>query len=228
MLDDRTVAEAVLAVGFDQLTFAAVAERLGIAQATLYRHTPNRDELVRLGLDLVLRRTPWPDLDGPWKPLLERWAMASWRIWERYPGAVRETTRGVVPSHILVLADRVGTALVERGFTPGNAVLAVDLVFDLAADNRRGVEEIDRTTPQQAPEREAEWDPDRTPAEGGTPRAVLARDWSAAAADGTAERIRAEMVRAIHVAPVDWFTAKLRIVLAGIEQELAPSPQEDQ
>ena len=144
------MAEAVLAVGFEDLTFAAVADQLGAAQATLYRHCPNRDALVRLGLDLALRRVSWPDLNGHWKPLLERWAVASWRVWEQHPGAVRETTRGIVPGHLLVLADQVGTALVTRGFTPRHAVQAVDLIFDLAADNRRGVEEIDRTVSQEA------------------------------------------------------------------------------
>lgn len=77
VLDEATVAEAVLAVGFEDLTFAAVADQLGAAQATLYRHCPNRDALVRLGLDLALRRMTWPDLNGHWKPLLERWAVGT-------------------------------------------------------------------------------------------------------------------------------------------------------
>lgn len=96
-MDAEAIATAVIAVGFRDLTFAAVAERLGVGQATLYRHASNRDELVRLGLDRALRIAEWPEEDGEWRPLLERWAIAAWRVWEQHPGAVLELTRGVVP-----------------------------------------------------------------------------------------------------------------------------------
>ncbi|SFN83969.1 transcriptional regulator, TetR family [Pseudonocardia ammonioxydans] len=201
-LSPDTIADAVLTVGFPTLTFAAVAARLGVGQATLYRHAANRDELVRLGIDLALRRTDWPDLTGPWKPLLERWAVASWRVWERHPGAVAEVGRGIVPPSIVVLADRVGAALVERGFTAPDAVLAVDLVFDLAADNRRGIEVYD--------------------APGGGQRDLLEQQWRSAPPAAAAAGVRAEMVHALRASPIDWFLGKLRIVLAGIDRELAP------
>ncbi|MGO1264540.1 MAG: TetR/AcrR family transcriptional regulator [Brevibacterium aurantiacum] len=211
------IAEAVLATGFTGLTFAAVAGRLGVGQATLYRHAANRDELVRLGLDLALRRTKWPDLDGSWRPLLERWALVSWHAWEAHPGAVLEATRGVIPASMIQLSDRVGVALVNRGFTPRNAVLAVDLVFDLVADSRRGVETL-------AGALEAEFLPVRQ---------TMERHWSAhrdsthgdsdhLGVDEVTAQLRDEMVRAIREEPVVWFRGKLRIVLTGIEQELAP------
>ncbi|MGO3884970.1 MAG: helix-turn-helix domain-containing protein, partial [Mycetocola sp.] len=139
------IAAAALDIGFRELTFAGVAERLGVGQATLYRHVPNRDELVRLGLDLAIRRVSWPDLNGPWRPLLERWSLASWHAWAAFPGAVIEATRGVIPPSLVRLSIQVGTALVERGFTPRDAVLAADLVFDLAVDSRRGVEALELT-----------------------------------------------------------------------------------
>ncbi|MBB5138464.1 AcrR family transcriptional regulator [Thermocatellispora tengchongensis] len=211
------IAEAVLAVGFRELTFAAVAKRLGVAQATLYRHAANRDELVRLGVDLALRRTEWPDLEGPWRPLLERWALASWHAWERYPGAVVEVTRGVIPPSMIALSDRVGAALMERGFSARNAVLAVDLVFDLAADNRRGVETFDAEP--AAPEQPAV----RGLIERQCLSAPIAGDAGAA---GVEQEIRAEMVRAIRAEPIEWFRGKLRVVLSGIERELAPAPQD--
>lgn len=209
----ESIAEAVLEIGFRDLTFAAVAEQLGIAQATLYRHAANRDELVRLGLDLALRRTPWPDLEGPWRPLLERWALASWHAWERYPGAVLEATRGVIPPSLIALSDRVGAALMERGFSARNAVLAVDLVFDLMADNRRGVETLDLVKDAG----------DRSSA-----RTLMEQQWLTSPTDADEpaasahQQIRAEMVRAIHAEPIDWIRSKLQVVLCGIERELAP------
>lgn len=195
-------------MGFHDLTFAAVAERLGVGQATLYRHASNRDELVRLGLDRVLRTAEWPDVDGEWRPLLERWAIAAWRVWEQHPGAVLELTRGVVPWSIVRLSDRVGTALVERGFTARAAVLAVDLVFDLTADSRRGVEILDAPMVTQ---------------DGGV-REVLEKQWRRPPeerADSVEAQVHEEMILAITAEPFDWFHGKLRVVLAGIAQELA-------
>lgn len=205
------IAEAVLAVGFQELAFAAVAERLNVGQATLYRHAANRDALVRLGLDLAVRRTQWPDLDGTWRELLERWSLASWHAWAAHPGAVAEATRGLIPASVVELSDRVGVALVERGFTPRNAVLAVDLVFDLAADSRRGVEALAETLESQsAPVRQA-----------------IELEWAHRHGAGdVAAQLRGEMVRAIREDPVAWFHGKLRIVLAGIGQELAPAVEE--
>ncbi len=201
------IATAVVEVGFHDLTFSAVAERLGVGQATLYRHASNRDELVRLGLDRVLRTAEWPDADGEWRPLLERWAIAAWRVWEQYPGAVLELTRGVVPWSIVSLSDRVGTALVERGFTARAAVLAVDLVFDLTADSRRGVEILDAPMVTQE----------------GRVREVLEKQWRrppAERADSVGAQVHDEMILAITAEPFDRFHGKLRVVLAGIAQEL--------
>ncbi len=201
------IAEAVLELGFQGLTFAAVAERLSVGQATLYRHAANRDELVRLGIDLAIRRIRWPEVHGSWKELLERWSLASWHAWAQYPGAVFEVTRGIVPASLVDLSDRVGVALVERGFTPRAAVLAVDLVFDLAADSRRGVEALAVTLDSQST----------------SVRQGMQQEWANhQGEDGVAAEFRGEMVKAIHADPAAWFSGKLRIVLAGIEQELAP------
>lgn len=204
-LDADAIASAVLDIGFHDLTFSAVAARLGVAQATLYRHARTRDELVRLGLDLALRGEEWPGLDGDWHPLLERWAVASWRAWERYPGAAAEVARGVIPASIVTIADSVAAALVERGFTATAAVLAVDLVFDLAADSRRGAEAFDARLPGQ---------------EGGM-RATVERQWRAPLRGPAGEDVRSAMIDAITADPFEWFHGKLAVVLAGIGHELA-------
>jgi len=38
------IAQAVIDVGFPNLTFAAVREKLGVGESTLYRYAPDRDE----------------------------------------------------------------------------------------------------------------------------------------------------------------------------------------
>ncbi|MGO2047708.1 MAG: TetR family transcriptional regulator, partial [Brachybacterium tyrofermentans] len=87
-IDAAAIGGAVVTVGFREVTFAAVADRLGVGQATVYRHAANRDELVRLGLEEAVSGFAWPDLTGRWDSLLRRWAVASWRAWEKHPGAV--------------------------------------------------------------------------------------------------------------------------------------------
>ncbi|WP_157751435.1 hypothetical protein [Actinoplanes derwentensis] len=170
-VDTAEIAAAVLAVGFRDLTFTAVAAHLRIGQATLYRHAANRDEPVRLGLDLAVSRVTWPSLAGPWRQVLEQWALAAWHTYARYPGATAEMNRGVVPHAVLLLADQLGVMLIGHGFRPADAVLAVDLVFGLAVDNRRGVDDLSL---------------------------------------------------AIRADPIDWFRGRLRVVLAGVDRELAP------
>ena len=81
-IDAAAIGGAVVTVGFREVTFASVADRLGVGQATVYRHAANRDELVRLGLEEAVSGFAWPDLTGPsgdsylgdgrWRPAIRR------------------------------------------------------------------------------------------------------------------------------------------------------------
>jgi hypothetical protein len=112
--------------------------------------------------------------------------------------------------------------LLRAGFDPARAVLAVDLVFDLAADNRRGVEDLDRITGTGA----------STAAGTGATTAVrqeIEAQWRTVPLDGAdgptrdeRRQVRSAMTDAIRREPVEWFRDKLRVVLTGIEHELAP------
>lgn len=205
------IAEAVIAVGFPELTFAAVRERLEVSETTLYRYAPDRDALVRLGLDHAIARAAWPSLDGPWREVLTAYAMAAWHLFESYPGSATEVARGIVPTGVMRRMDDVCSALVDKGFTPSDAVLGCDLVFDLVADNRRGVEHYDAIVPDS-----------------GIGREQLHRAWeqdSAAVAGGRTED-RSAIHREIHASivtdPIEWFSRKLTVVLDGVERALAP------
>lgn len=210
------IAAAVLEVGFAELTFAAVRERLGVGESTLYRHAPDRDELVRIGLDRALAEVSWPALEGPWRVMLESYGHAAWRTLAKYPGSATEVARGIIPASMVILFDRVCAALVAAGFTAEHAVLAGDLVFDLATDNRRGVEHLDALVPGTGPK-----------------RAQLTGHWPAAANTATQEAAAEqtfagheavrENVRAVIVAePFEWFSTKLEVVLSGIHASLGP------
>lgn len=213
------IAAAVLEVGFAGLTFAAVRERLGVGESTLYRHAPDRDELVRIGLELALEQVSWPALGGPWRAMLESYGHAAWRTLAKYPGSATEVARGIIPASMVTLFDRVCAALVTAGFTAEHAVLAGDLVFDLATDNRHGVEHLDALVPGTGPK-----------------RAQLSGHWpelvseSAQPLPGEADRVFAghaavrDNVRAVIVAePFAWFSTKLEVVLSGIEASLGPT-----
>jgi len=77
-----------------------------------------------------------------------------WRSFEKCPGSATEAARGVVPPVAMYFLEELCTALIRRGFTPENAVIACDTLFDMVIDNRRGVEHIDALIPDGGPGRE--------------------------------------------------------------------------
>lgn len=210
----EAIAEAVLAIGFQHLTFAAVRESLGISEMTLFRHVKDRDGLVRIALDRVIDRVEWPPLDRPWPVVLEQYAFVAWHAFEAHPGSATEIARGVVPVGVLRMSDDLCATLTRQGFTTTNAVLACDAVFDLVTDQRRGVEHIDHLTDDNGPSRahlRALWT-------GPIPAAPSPHS----ATPAEQETIHAAMRDAITADPLVWFTRKLHIVLAGITHTLAP------
>lgn len=212
-LDQDRIAEAVLDVGFDELTFAAVRDRLGVGQTTLYRHVADRNELVRIGLDHALTHADWPDRDGPWRKVLEEHAVALWRLWAQHPGMATEAARGIVPPTMLRMTDELCAVLLRQGFTPERAVLACDIVFDMVTDNRRGIEHVNAT---------ALTDADRHANEGW--RSFLAPRQSDDESTGAErEAIHAALKSSVTSDPFSWFTQKLEVVLTGIEHALVSS-----
>lgn len=214
VLTREAVARAVLDVGFAELTFAAVRDCLRVGQTTLYRYAPDRDELVRVALDYAIAQVEWPSLEGPWREVLERYAITAWNTWAAYPGAATEATRGILPAGMMRLLDDIAAMLMRQGFTPDNAVLACEVVFDLVTDNRRSVEHLDAVVPGAGPGRahlHELWSEDASPSPPHGTATPTERD-----------RIHATMRAAISARPLDWFTGKLQVVLDGVEQRLAP------
>jgi AcrR family transcriptional regulator len=223
-LTPEAIAQAVLRVGFLRLTFAAVAEDLGVGQATLYRHAPNRDELVRHAMEYVADHTAWPPLEGHWRDVLEAYAITAWRLLAEHPGMATEASRGIVPVAMMRLADELGAMLMRHGFTAPDAVLACDTVLDLVVDHRRGVEHLDHAA--GSPEGSADlgrehlhdlWSTSGDPTRG-TPTQ---------SGPDEREQVHQAMLEAIKADPLDWFTGKLDLVLGGITHQLAPPQAEN-
>jgi len=75
------VIDAALAVGLQQMTMAAVADRLGVAKAVLYGYVGSRDELVQLAAAHAAQRHRFPDDRGqPWSTWVLEYARALFEV----------------------------------------------------------------------------------------------------------------------------------------------------
>ncbi|MFI6532108.1 TetR/AcrR family transcriptional regulator [Nonomuraea sp. NPDC050547] len=195
------IADAALAVGFDNLTLATVGERLHVSHSALYRHVTDRQELVILAIDRAMQRAEWPRPTGDWRADLRAQAWAIWRLLDAHPGLIQEFLRLTrFPSQIMVRFGAAVRLLVSCGFTPERAFLAVDTVFDLTVDVFGRGQQMDR------------------PAADGPVRVATADAW----ADGVGPEIEALMRAALNEPAATWFDRKLTLVLDGITASLAP------
>ncbi|GAA4104959.1 TetR/AcrR family transcriptional regulator [Nonomuraea soli] len=203
------IADAALAVGFEHLTMAAVADRLEVSHSALYRHVRNRHGLVMLAVDRALQRVSWPSPTGSWRADLEAQARALWGLLEGHPGLMREflKLRGF-PREIMLRFGSAVRQLVEHGFAPEEAFLAVDTVFDLTIDVFTRGEQLD------APARDEQLD---APARDKQPDASSVREATAGAwADAVGAELAPLMRRALAEPAALWFERKLALVLDGI------------
>lgn len=202
-LTEADIVAAVLAEGFAGLTVPAVAKRLGVSTMTLYRYAPTRAELIALAWGHVLDAATWPQANGDWRRLLHEHACVLWDLLAEHPFAVIELHGAVVPPQMADLYDDLALALTRQGFSPHEAVFAVDLVLDLALDHRRSVEDLSRLVEGT----------------GNSAGQELSTLWARQESDSLERRaVRDAMCEAIALPERDWFTAKLDLVLDGLSQ----------
>lgn len=195
-LSDERVAEAVVACGFLDLRAPAVAARLGVNPATLYRHAAGHEQLVDIAVTHLVNTTTWPSMDDGWRDFLERTTWALWDLVRAHPGlASASPTVGMTNDALMRLFNRVCLDLIAAGFSPADAGLAADLVIDLAIDSLRMREVLAAHAPE-------------TPA---------IDAWYEHFDGG----LRAVMRDAMHGDPSAWFARKLSVALDGIEHVLA-------
>lgn len=205
-IDRDDIIHAVLAEGFAGITVPAVADRLGVTAATLYRHVHDRGQMLAMTWGHLVDSTRWPSAQQPWDGFLRDSTETLWRLFEQHDGSASALSPGPMPPQMVNLVDDLAVVLVNAGFAPRDAVLAVDLTVDLAVDHRLGVERLARLTSGSA-----------------TVRQELSSAWSPSQEDlGARGQVRRVMVEAISSPPFDWFTRKLDLALSGIAQELAP------
>lgn len=116
---DRILAVAA-EIGVENLTMAAVAERLGTTHQALYTWVKDRDELVELVSDLFVKRLePLVLPDGDWREVLRGFAHTLRRVLADIPGfAAVGLAKFRTSGPFLALNERVLRRLVDAGFDP--------------------------------------------------------------------------------------------------------------
>ncbi|MDQ7802558.1 TetR/AcrR family transcriptional regulator C-terminal domain-containing protein [Amycolatopsis sp. A133] len=74
------------AEGLAALSMRRLAAEVGVGPMALYRHVPDKDELLRLMADAALGEAELPEPGPvPWRPRLELAARAQWSAYRRHP-----------------------------------------------------------------------------------------------------------------------------------------------
>ena len=131
---ERVVAEALAAIaqhGVDALSMRALATRLDVVPAALYRHVRNKEQLHDLVLDEVLAEVA-TRVDGhaPWTGRITQLAHRLRAVLEAHPGiAGLLKTRDPLGPHSLALAEAFLAPLHQAGLPPREAGLAYSLIY---------------------------------------------------------------------------------------------------
>jgi TetR/AcrR family tetracycline transcriptional repressor len=132
---DRVVAEAlsvIAADGVGALSMRALATRLGVVPAALYRHVRNKEQLYDLVLDGVLAEVDCRlDHALGWTEQVNTLAQRLRTVLENHPGiAGLLKTRDPLGPHSLALAEAFLAPLHAAGLPAPEAGLAFSLLYD--------------------------------------------------------------------------------------------------
>ena len=137
----RDAVAAALAEGIDRFTLAAVAQRLGVVTAAIYRLFPSRDDLVIACLDAVGATIATPEPGQHWRETLRLWADECWRLCEQYPGLSRLVFAfPAAPTRIADIVEVYADNLAVHGKTRRQAMFALDFLGDTVFACHLGVE----------------------------------------------------------------------------------------
>ncbi|HWU69398.1 MAG TPA: TetR family transcriptional regulator [Stenotrophobium sp.] len=115
----QAIVATALELGLEKVTLKQIADELGVAQATLYRHVNNRDELVRLAaFQLTLSRRMPGVADAHWSDLAIRYAESLFDSFVGEPLLIAQLLKGELGPHaeVDVLEQFLG-AITQHGFS---------------------------------------------------------------------------------------------------------------
>nr|WP_237542373.1 TetR/AcrR family transcriptional regulator [Streptomyces sp. SID4919] len=206
MVDRDSVLAAVVEQGFGTVTVSSVAQRLGIRPSTLYRYFANRDEMVAAAVETCFARVPQQAEGHGWRARLASGAWGLWGVYAAHPGlAEAVVVQPTSPPALAIRMDRMAVRLLESGFQPIDAVLAVDVIGELALDTFL----LGRIT--------------TGPRADGTGALTARRGRIEAATPLLDPRLRGPIEHAVVCSPRAWFGRKLDLVLDGLTDR-APAP----
>ncbi|MFF9572438.1 TetR/AcrR family transcriptional regulator C-terminal domain-containing protein [Streptomyces sp. NPDC014685] len=107
--------------GLPALSMRRVATEFGVSTMALYRHVPNKGELVRLMSEEVFREEPTGPRPSGWREQLTLEARWLWERYERHPWLARALaalTRPMASPHAMRYTERILSALNGLGLTP--------------------------------------------------------------------------------------------------------------
>jgi len=117
--------EVVAEVGVDKLSMRKVASRLGVSAMAMYKHFPNKEELLTATLDEVIARADvLPETELPWAQWVEKVARGMYDTlceeisWVPFLGSMR------LGSQAAAVTDAFVKRLTTEGFTVEQAVRA--------------------------------------------------------------------------------------------------------
>ncbi|RFU84391.1 TetR/AcrR family transcriptional regulator [Streptomyces triticagri] len=227
LVDRRRAVDAVADLGFRDITVSSVAQRLGVRPSTLYRYFATREELLAQAVDARFEEPEQSPEQGPgarhWRDCLAAQAWALWEVYARHPGLAQAVTAlPTTPPAMTRRIDRTAVRLLDLGFSTEDAVLAVDVIGELALDTFL----LGRIT--EAPDAgdgagdvDMDMDMDLRSSTAGADR----RARVAAAAPLLDPRLRGLIQEAVTAEPRAWFARKLDLVLDGLSLR-APGEQD--
>lgn len=151
---DEVVASAVRladASGLSEFSMRAVAESLGMGTMSLYRYVPGRDELLALMIDAVNAETSFAHEGGDgWRAQLEFAARGDWDLYCRHPWMLELTLDRIsIGPNATARLDAAVAAAFSTGLTPRRALYvysAIDHIVRGSAGAATQNDQFIRTT----------------------------------------------------------------------------------
>ncbi|MET9254537.1 TetR/AcrR family transcriptional regulator [Streptomyces sp. NPDC048182] len=137
LVDRERVLDTVAELGFHEITVSSVAQRLGLRPSTLYRYFATREELLADAVDARFADPPGPAAEdgADWRGCLAAHAWGLWEVYAGHPGLAQAVTAlPTTPPALTRRIDGAAARLLDLGFAAADAVLAVDVVGELALD----------------------------------------------------------------------------------------------
>lgn len=171
LVSTQAIIQAAIEIGLDGVTLKQVADHLGVAVPTLYRHVRNRDELVRLAAFQITLSRVMPHKPGAhWSELATHYAESLYESFLAEPQLIGELLKGRLGPHAEVdVLDQFMEALAPHGFTPEEGAQlfhAIGMVTIGAAAGAIGLQASRSEGPAWSEEMRrtlAERDPDELP-----------------------------------------------------------------